>query len=350
MNPRGRGGGVGVGAGGPSPKPFKAKWNGTAVDEESNGTEFSISFRASNTCGLNVSKDAEIIEGVLGTLVKGPILKLARVLGAFRHFVACARPRIHRSPSVDESHVMLSKQLSITEGRRNQQQDGEFGRNGNNGFGNGFGSKDGGKEGGNVGQQMRMRNLECMKVELLAVLRHLEVRWQLFNEAMTKWCDLESMLAICTDNVTWSGGSGAVITGKDSPQLSENLRSLLNKRLSFHVVIERVTRLSPKVFPDMSLDKDGNCIELEDSEVRNAAATLDKLLGSRKNTVYNDEDGWYKDRGPYMVLEEDWYTLQDDWGRVVEEGTRTVLWKQHNSTWYIRACIVKPSSEKSSIS
>lgn len=34
--------------------------------------------------------------------------------------------------------------------------------------------------------------------ELHAVLRHIEVRWQLFNESMSKFHDPEAMLANCT--------------------------------------------------------------------------------------------------------------------------------------------------------
>lgn len=34
-----------------------------------------------------------------------------------------------------------------------------------------------------------------------AILRHLEVRWQLFNEALSRFRDLEAMLAICAGNM-----------------------------------------------------------------------------------------------------------------------------------------------------
>ena len=35
-----------------------------------------------------------------------------------------------------------------------------------------------------------------------AILRHLEVRWQLFNEALSRFRDLEAMLAICAGNLS----------------------------------------------------------------------------------------------------------------------------------------------------
>jgi hypothetical protein len=36
-----------------------------------------------------------------------------------------------------------------------------------------------------------------------AVLCHLEVRWQLFSEALAKFGDLEAMLAVCTGKVVF---------------------------------------------------------------------------------------------------------------------------------------------------
>ncbi|KAG6541294.1 hypothetical protein Mapa_017347 [Marchantia paleacea] len=279
------------------------------------------SFRASYVCGFPIHKDADGLDGVLESIIRGPVLRLARALGTFRHLIACSRPRIHRSPDAEET-TMLTIPGSPEEKPVDR-----------------VGIKEAKKQA--TAEGMRM------KLELQAVLRHLEVRWQLFNEAMTKWCDLEAMLAICTENVTWSGGSGIVISGKNSPLLSQDLRSLLERKLSLDVVIDRITRLSPMICPDLSVDKDGNYVSLEDTDLKNAAASLDLLLGMRRTDVYS-EDQWYRDVGPYMVLEKDRYTLRDIKGNVVEEGTRTVLWKQHNSTWYIRACMICPSGENTS--
>lgn len=64
------------------------------------------------------------------------------------------------------------------------------------------------------------------------------------------------------------------------------------------------------ICPDLSVDKDGNYVSLEDTDLKNAAASLDVLLGMRRTDVYS-EDQWYRDVGPYMVLEKDRYTLRD---------------------------------------
>ncbi|KAL3690655.1 hypothetical protein R1sor_004306 [Riccia sorocarpa] len=284
------------------------------------------SFRASFVCGFPIHhRDTEGLDGMLEAIVRGPALKFARAFGGFRHMLACSRPRIHghKSPDVEE-RSMLSSAPRSPEKKAIQQVE----------MANTIEAK-------NMVTPEGMR----MKLELQAVLRHLEVRWQLFNEAMTKWSDLEAMLAFCTDNVTWSGGSGIIISGKNSPLLSRDLRSLLERRLSLDVVIDRITRLSPMICPDMSVDKDGNYVSLQDRDLRSAAASLDVLLGM--TDIYR-EDRYVRDAGPYMVLEKDHYKLRDMTGNVVEEGTRTVLWKQHNSTWYIRACMICPSGENSS--
>ncbi|KAL2623517.1 hypothetical protein R1flu_003722 [Riccia fluitans] len=285
------------------------------------------SFRASYVCGFPLHKDADGLDGMLEAVVRGPALKFARALGGFRQLLACSRPRIHghRTPDVEETS-MLTNAPSSPEAKAIQRVETVHAIEAKN-------SKVVTAEG------MRMR------LELQAVLRHLEVRWQLFNEALTKWSDLEAMLAFCTDNVTWSGGSGIIISGKNSPLLSQDLRSLLERRLSLDVVIDGITRLSPMICPDMSVDKDGNYVSLQDTDLRSAAASLDVLLGM--TDVYR-EDQYVREAGPYMVLEKDHYKLRDTKGNIVEEGTRTVLWKQHNSTWYIRACMICPSDENSS--
>eukprot|EP01018_Ginkgo_biloba_P003882 Gb_38882 [translate_table: standard] len=170
------------------------------------------------------------------------------------------------------------------------------------------------------------------KAEVEAVWRHLEVRWQMFNEALSKFCDLEALLAFFTDDVIWSNHKADLARGKDK-ELLAFLQSLITRKLSVEVELERVTKLTSTGCLDLTLDKDGNYGKLSGSEIHKENAALNMFLPGKTNHELGISGS--RSELPLMVLEKDGYILHNDQGERVESGRRFVLWKQLNATWYI---------------
>eukprot|EP00246_Nothoceros_aenigmaticus_P016970 TRINITY_DN798_c0_g2_i1.p1 TRINITY_DN798_c0_g2~~TRINITY_DN798_c0_g2_i1.p1 ORF type:complete len:234 (-),score=22.97 TRINITY_DN798_c0_g2_i1:750-1451(-) len=172
-------------------------------------------------------------------------------------------------------------------------------------------------------------------VELHAIFRHLQVRWQLFSEALTRFRDVDSMTAMCTDNVVWSKYLSDHLISNKVSQLSQHLQTLIAQRLSLTVLVGRVTKVSPSGQVDLSLDQDGHFGKLPERQLKNAQAALETLSACKTR----EEIASWEVGDPSVVLEEDRYSLRNEEGVVLEEGSRLVLWEQHRATWYVRACI-----------
>lgn len=71
-------------------------------------------------------------------------------------------------------------------------------------------------------------------------MRHLEVRWQLFDEALSRFGDLESMLAICAEKARWKHYTA---DGVKEAHITEDLKSLIDRKLSMVVSINSITQL-----------------------------------------------------------------------------------------------------------
>lgn len=203
------------------------------------------------------------------------------------------------------------------------------------------------------GEDLRLRT------EMKSVLRHLEVRWQLFNEALSKFGDLDAMLAVCADSKgRWRCYKGG--TAKDA-QLVDVLQSLIDRKLSMDVFINKVTQLLPSGAMGLTLDCSygtsswGQQLQQplhEDSGVAAIQAqvpALEEVLQDFKTSqqIGISDDDVQRIRSsskPRCVLEEDCYTLYDQKGNVVEEGRQVVIWEQQNSIWYIHGCVSYPST------
>ncbi|XP_024362736.1 uncharacterized protein [Physcomitrium patens] len=175
-----------------------------------------------------------------------------------------------------------------------------------------------------------------VRMELQAVMRHLEVRWQLFDEALSRFGDLEAMLAICADQVRWRYQK---VNGVRDAQVSEDLKSLISRNLSMEVRINRITQLSSTGELGTSIDQDGYWGQLQSRDRARVQTALDFFYQSRGE---NGIDSLRSSRP--VVLEEDSYVLCNRRGEVVEEGNQVVLWEQYNATWYIRGCVSYPTA------
>lgn len=227
---------------------------------------------------------------------------------AFRHFLACSRPRNHHGSSTSKDHAATAAVPIHLDAVAASDRDPLL-------------------------HQAPGRDPDRQMIaELHAILRHLEVRWQLFNESLSKFRDLEAMLANCTDDVTWSTANGDIIRGKNHLLLAL-LQSLITRKLSLEVDIKRITRVTSSGSLDLTLDESGHCGCLTGTELFKAATALDLVLptGAQTYLAASACEG-----RPLMILEKDTYTLRNAEGYIVEAGTREVLWEQHNSTWYIR--------------
>ncbi|KAJ7520854.1 hypothetical protein O6H91_19G025900 [Diphasiastrum complanatum] len=178
---------------------------------------------------------------------------------------------------------------------------------------------------------------ESKKEELQAALRHLEVRWQLFNEALSKFRDLDAMLATFTDDVLWVDSSGQVISGK-TPELSDALKSLIVRNLSVEISIEKIVPVTSAGTLDLALDRNGACSRLTGAELTQAKACLDSFFQRKKDqTVIAVSD--LEEESPRMLLEQDSYELWNEEGEIMEHGNRMLLWEEHNKIWYVRGHI-----------
>ncbi|KAH8975402.1 hypothetical protein BDL97_01G155200 [Sphagnum fallax] len=184
------------------------------------------------------------------------------------------------------------------------------------------------------GQDWRLR------LELQAVLCHLEVRWQLFSEALAKFGDLEAMLAVCTDQVRWRR-CGKMGPCKDA-HLSDDLQSLISRKLSMAVRTERITHLLPSGDLGSSLDREGNWGPEHEMSMDRARAEMALNLLREKGGDVGDEFAIRLRITLLCVVEENTYTIRDQKGEIVEEGKQVVVWEQHNPTWYIRGCVSYP--------
>ncbi|XP_024383256.1 uncharacterized protein [Physcomitrium patens] len=176
------------------------------------------------------------------------------------------------------------------------------------------------------------------RMELQAVMRHLEVRWQLFDEALSRFRDLEAMLAICADRVRWRHHTA---TGVKDAHVAEDLNSLISRKLSMEVSINRITQLLPTGELGATFDRDGYGRETQTKGSSRVEAAMGLYQECR------DDFGSDKLRTARLcVLEEDSYTLCNQRGEVVEVGNQLVIWEQYNATWYIRGCISYPANTK----
>lgn len=175
-------------------------------------------------------------------------------------------------------------------------------------------------------------------VELHAIFRHLQVRWQLFSEALSRYRDVDSMLAMCTDDVVWSKYLSDNLVSSNISQLSQYMQTLIAKGFTLTVLVERVTKVCPSGAVDLSLNQNGHFGKLRSRDFRKAQAALEHLSSYRiREGVLGSELG-----STCVVLEQDKYTLHNERGIVLEEGSRQVLWEQHHAAWYVRACISCP--------
>ncbi|KAG0623199.1 hypothetical protein M758_3G155800 [Ceratodon purpureus] len=138
-----------------------------------------------------------------------------------------------------------------------------------------------------------------LRMELQAVMRHLEVRWQLFDEALSRFRDLEAMLAICADKVRWRHYTA---NGAKEVHVAADLKSLISRKLSMEVSIHRITQLSSSGELGISFTRNGYCGQLQPKERVLVQAALDLFNESR--------EGMRSDRlrnSRLCVLEEDDY-------------------------------------------
>lgn len=177
-----------------------------------------------------------------------------------------------------------------------------------------------------------------LRTELQAVMRHLEVRWQLFDEALSRFGDLEAMLAICAGKVRWRHHTANC--AKEA-HVAEDLKFLISRKLSMEVSINRITQLSSSGELGASFTRDGYCGQLQPKERVQVQAALDMFNEIREEM----EADWLRS-SRLCVLEEDDYILCNQRGEVVEEGKQLVIWEQYNATWYIRGCVSYPSTTK----
>lgn len=139
------------------------------------------------------------------------------------------------------------------------------------------------------------------RMELQAVMRHLEVRWQLFDEALSRFRDLEAMLAICADRVRWRHHTAA---GVKDAHVAEDLNSLISRKLSMEVSINRITQLLPTGELGATFDRDGYGRETQTKGSSRVEAAMGLYQECR------DDFGSDKLRTARLcVLEEDSYTL-----------------------------------------
>ncbi|KAG0597720.1 hypothetical protein M758_12G016300 [Ceratodon purpureus] len=172
-----------------------------------------------------------------------------------------------------------------------------------------------------------------IRTELQTVMRHLEVRWQLFDEALCRFRDLEAMLAVCADKVRWRHYTS---NGVKDAHVAEDLKSLILRKLSMEVSINRITQLSSCGDLGTSFDRDGHLGKLQSRDRARLQAALDYFYDGREEIRSSR----------FSVLEEDTYILCNQRGEVVEEGTQVVIWEEYNSTWYIRGCVSYPGRSK----
>lgn len=132
-------------------------------------------------------------------------------------------------------------------------------------------------------------------------MRHLEVRWQLFDEALSRFGDLEAMLAICADQVRWRYQK---VNGVRDAQVSEDLKSLISRNLSMEVRINRITQLSSTGELGTSIDQDGYWGQLQSRDRARVQTALEFFYQSRGE---NGIDSLRSSRP--VVLEEDSYVL-----------------------------------------
>lgn len=177
-----------------------------------------------------------------------------------------------------------------------------------------------------------------VRLELQSVMRHLEVRWELFDEALSRFGDLEAMLAICADKVRWRHYTA---DGVKEAHIAEDLKSLISRKLSMEVSINRITKLSSSGELGTSFDRDEDEGQLQSgNDAAQVQAALDLFHETRRD-MGND---WLRN-SRLCVLEQDTYIFCNQKGEVVEEGMQLVIWEQYNATWYIRGCVSYPSTE-----
>lgn len=259
-------------------------------------------------------------------------------MGAFRHILACSRPHNHHhhsSMEVDNDDKSINADLN---------DEAEISR---------LGGLCGEREIDYANDVNAMASKHQSIAELHAVLRHIEVRWQLFNESLSKFHDPEAMLANCTDDVMWSTESGEIIKGKNHELLSI-LQALIERKVSLQVEIESITRITPSGCPDLSLDKHGHCgpPTPKESAKANAALQMLNLINPTSQTLMHINSTLIASSSssassitggrPFLILAKDNYTLKSIEGEVVERGKRAVLWQQHKSSWYIRGYLCYP--------
>jgi hypothetical protein len=140
-----------------------------------------------------------------------------------------------------------------------------------------------------------------LRMELQSVMRHLEVRWQLFDEALSRFGDLEAMLAICADKIRWRHYTG---DGVKEAHIAEDLRSLISRKLSMEVSINRITQLSSSGELGTSFGRDGYEGQLQSRDRVQVQAALD-LFNETRQDIGND---CLRSSRP-CVLEQDTYIL-----------------------------------------
>ncbi|MCO5591573.1 hypothetical protein L7F22_045560 [Adiantum nelumboides] len=256
-------------------------------------------------------------------------------IGAVRHIFACSRPH-HQHPAMEfeSDDNSINGDVNAQDERSGARESSLDARKDMSSSANAV----------NTGTASKYQAL----AELHAVLRHIEVRWQLFNESMSKFHDAEAMLANCTDDVVWSTENGDKIKGR-SQELLALLQRLIERKVSLEVEIESITRITLSGCADLMLDKHGQCgppSALELARTNAALKALDLIDPISKRLVQSvtsiastsamASSSSAVGRPPFSILAKDSYILKGIEGEVVERGRRAVLWQQHKSSWYIR--------------
>ncbi|KAI5077408.1 hypothetical protein GOP47_0007232 [Adiantum capillus-veneris] len=259
-------------------------------------------------------------------------------IGAVRHIFACSRPHHHHASTMEleSDDNSIDGDVNVQDERSGPARDDSLNA-----------GKDIITSANTVGSASAASKYQSL-AELHAVLRHIEVRWQLFNESMSKFHDAEAMLANCTDDVVWSTENGNMIRGKNQ-ELLALLRSFIERKVSLEVEIESIIRITLSGCADLMLDKHGQCGPPSALELARTSAALKALNlidpisqcliqspTSFASTSTTASSSSAVSRPPFSILAKDSYTLKGNEGDVVERGRRAVLWQQHKSSWYIR--------------
>ncbi|CAK9212678.1 unnamed protein product [Sphagnum jensenii] len=305
---------------------------GTSVrpmSPSSNFTTYSLP-RAVAAAGLEQESDyitpADIpMQGIqLSTKPKGGAGGGRGPMGAFRQLLNCSTHCFHHQQQLSIDLDGEDSPILVVLHNENPVADGSAG------------------EGRNVsytGEDSRLRT------QMQAVLRHLEVRWQLFNEALSKFGDLDAMLAVCADKGRWRCYNRGTV--QKEARLVDVLQSLIDRKLSMEVFIDTVTQLGPSGAMGFTIDSYGSWTQLQPYDSATANLALEVLLQDIKTRQIESHADIFSPSSQQQqpcVLEEDWYTLCDYKGNVVEEGKQVVIWEQCNSIWYIRGCLSYPSA------